>query len=146
MSNHLSEDQFATCLLGRETNQELQHMLHCPACREDLERFRSTVASFRSAVRDRVENQIASQVRVTRLPLRPAITIVPKWAWALFAAAALVVTMVPSLTNKTEPEKDPDVLMRAVNLHLSRTMPAAMEPVLALLPEDSSTPESGGVQ
>jgi len=157
MNTHLSEDQFATCLLGQCTDTEIQHIRECRECSGELSRLRDTIASFRSAVRDRVEKRVTSSPDISPLPLRGATTfvVVPKWGWALLATAALVVTMVPSRTKRTEQPvsvesggtaSDPDALMRAVNLHLSRTMPAAMEPVLALLPEESSIPKSGGVQ
>src|SRR5262249_20828054 len=140
MSNHLSEDQFVACLLGRAIKPEMDHISNCPECHVELDRLRNILGSFRSAVRDRVENRVASQVPMPLSRPPSATIVVPKWAWSLLAAAALVVTMVPSLMKKPQPvfETDPDALMRAVNIHLSRTMPAAMEPVLALLPEDST--------
>ena len=43
-------------------------------------------------------------------------------------------------------EIDADALMNAVNLRLSRTLPAPMEPMMALLPSNESITQSGGVQ
>jgi hypothetical protein len=37
-------------------------------------------------------------------------------------------------------------LMREINVHLSRTMPAPMEPILRLIPESESISPVGGVQ
>ena len=46
--------------------------------------------------------------------------------------------------DKTSAETDPDALMGAINLHLLRTVPAPMEPMLALVPSAESEIESGG--
>jgi hypothetical protein len=65
------------------------------------------------------------------------------------------VIIVPFLTSTTAPRgviestptpTDPEALMESVNLHLARTIPAPMEPILALLPSNDSINESGGVQ
>jgi hypothetical protein len=76
----------------------------------------------------------------------------PKWRWALVAATALVLAIIPFAgTNrvslpKAQVETDADALMRTVDLQLSRTIPAPMEPVIALLPVDQIQTTSGGVQ
>ena len=55
-------------------------------------------------------------------------------------------TELPEVTAKTSPQKsDAHELMEAVNIHLLRTLPAPMERVMALLPQEESR-ESGGNQ
>ena len=156
MSNHLSQDQFAKCFVGRSTSAELRHMMECPECSAELDRFGHTISLFRSAIRDRIDAQVAAQAPgVPQLSIRPAAAGIPKWHWALVAPAVAVLVMVPLLTSNKEPqeviekglaETSPDALMDAVNLHLSRTVPAPMERVMALIPSDESITESGGVQ
>jgi hypothetical protein len=76
------------------------------------------------------------------------------WRWALVAAGAVVLIAAPFVTMKkerqevikTSSETNADALMNAVNIHLSRTVPAPMERMISLIPNDDSTTESGGVQ
>src|SRR5438128_966622 len=156
VSKHLSQDQFAKCLVGQSTSAELQHITECAECSAGLERFDNTMSLFRDARRDQIDARVASQApRVSRLPLRhPNASGAPKWRWALAAAAVVVLVTVPFLTREKEPQAvvekappqmDPDALMNAVNLHLSRTVPAPMERMISLMPSDESTNKSGGV-
>jgi hypothetical protein len=111
---------------------------------------------FRSAIRDGIDARLALHTpTMPQRSIRLATPLIPKWRWALVAAAIVVLVTVPFLTNKRQTQTvietvptatDPDALMRAVNLHLSRTVPAPMEPMMALLPGDGSQAEPGGVQ
>ncbi len=148
MSNHLSEDQFAKCIvvIGRK---ELEHLRQCPECSAELERFGSAVTAFRSALRNRADDRAASHA----FSIRPAIANTPKWRWALVAALFVVVMVIPFFISKPQSsienastQMDPEALMRAVNLHLSRTIPAPMEPMMALIPNEEPKIESGGLQ
>jgi hypothetical protein len=156
MSNHLSQDQFAKCIVGRPSGMELQHIGGCPQCSADLENFNSALSLFRRALRDRIDDQVALQGSgVILFPIRPAEAGMSKWRWAAVAAALVVFVMLPFFISKPVPEEtrrpvsietDADALMNAVNLHLSRMVPAPMEPMLSLLPSDESITQSGGVQ
>jgi hypothetical protein len=77
------------------------------------------------------------------------------WGWAVVASLVIVLLVVPKFTNKqasqqvpeqTATDLDADAVMRAVNLHLSRTVPAPMEPMITLMPAEESTTNSGGVR
>ena len=150
MSNHLTEDQFAKCILGQPPFEERKHLAVCAECGAELDRFRGTISVFRSAVRSGVDARIASQPGLLIQPF--VATRDPKWRWALVAATALVLAIIPFAgTNRVSPPKaqvetDADALMRTVDLQLSRTIPAPMAPVIALLPLDEIQTTSGGVQ
>jgi hypothetical protein len=159
MSNHLSEEQFAKCFLGQSTSGELDHIKECLECSAELDRFGNRISSFRSALRGRIDARIASQSSSSSSPwsTRPAIVGSGNWRWALVAATAVLVLIVtvPFLTTKKEPAQvvekastvmSPDALMDAVNLHVSRTVPAPMERMMALMPGEESVTELGGVQ
>lgn len=155
MSNHLSEDQFAIYIAGRATDAEKRHVAECAECGAEFDRFRNAVSSFRSAIRDRVDARIASNTPAVTPSLIRRTAGIPKWRWALAAAVALAFILIPLLTGGRKAqtvvksvavEADPDALMRAVNLHLSRTVPQPMERMMALIPNDESINESGGVQ
>jgi hypothetical protein len=153
MSNHLSQNHFAQCLAGRFTRAELKHITDCAECNAELERFGNTMALFRNAIRERIENRSVSEPGPARFSV-PTTTRLPMWRWALVAAGAVVLIVAPFVTMKKErqevikasSETNADALMNAVNLHLSRTVPAPMERMISLIPNDDSTTESGGVQ
>jgi hypothetical protein len=153
MSNHLSENQFAKYVIGRATSADRQHVLECAECSAELDRFRNTLSTFNAAIRDRIDDRIVQSPGVSLLPVQTRG--IPKWCWALVATTLLVLVTLPFVTHEYSPkrvvehvstEKDADELMNAVNLHLSRTVAAPMEPMLALIPNDEYTTESGGVQ
>ena len=157
MSKHLSEDQFAKCLVGQSTSAELQHIRECPECSAELEGFAKTISVFRSAVRNRIDDRIAlhpSAVTPLRW-MRPVEPGIPKWRWALVAAAVVAAVVLPFFITQNKlreaggqlsTKTNPDAIMKRVNLHLSRTVPAPMEPLLLVIPNDESITESGGVQ
>jgi anti-sigma factor RsiW len=149
MSNHLSEDQIARCFAGQSTGAEQQHIQDCDACRAELDRLGRSISLFRSAVRDRIDARVA--LHAPKIAVQPAVT--PVWRWALVAAVSAVLATVPffitrpqQFINNVSAPTDPDTLMREVNLHVSRTLPAPMEPILTLIPEDESISQLGGVQ
>jgi hypothetical protein len=154
MSNHLSHDQLVNCFLNRSTNAELQHILKCPECSADLDGFTNTISRFRSLIRHRIDERIAGETNILRISPRIPTRGIARWRWVLAGAmaVALVVPFVTTpdqepqaISENTSSEMTADALMNAVNLHLLRTMPAPMEPILALFPTDEST-ISGGVQ
>lgn len=156
MSNHLTEDQFAKCVVGQPTNEERQHLGECPECASELKGFQSSVSLLRGALRNGAEARVASQPLLSLLSLKPAAASDANWRWALVAATAFVLAVFPFVgvitvtpppaLERTQTEPDADALMRAVNLQLSRTIPAPMEPVIALLPTYETPNKSGGVQ
>lgn len=156
MSNHLSEDQFVECIVGRPARPELQHISECPECSAELERFGNTLSVFRSAVRHRIEDRVALHPSVVT-PLRAAEAGISTWRWALGAAAIvfLVLVNLPFFTSESEPqeageqvstETNPNAVMDRVNLHLSRIVPAPMEPIMSLIPNEQLVSKPGGVQ
>ena len=166
MREHLSPDQFAKCFVdvparpsgavgrARPAGPELQHLDECPECRAELERFRVAVSSFRTAVRDTIEARLAAEAMIVSQEAdRTPVARVPSQRWALVVAVLAGLLLVPVLTMKrkalvgvelTSVETDPDALMGAINLHLLRTVPAPMEPLLKLVPDP--TTKSGGLQ
>ena len=147
MNNHLSEDQLTECLVRPPASGELHHIAECAECRAELERFDKTMSVFRSALRERVDVQVVFRP--------PAIPHTPKCAWALVAVSAMVFLMLPFFAHNIEPQRivetgpapmSPEELMNAVNLHISRTVPAPMERMMTVISQDESLTPSGGVQ
>jgi len=151
MKDHLSEEQIAKCVVGVATVEERQHLLECAECAMEVTGFGDAVSALRHTIRRRVDAHADLQ------PL-PAASLGPSFAgmrelgWALATAAVLLLGIVPVLTS-TKPEveiastgfppaqSNPDDLMNAINVHLSRTIPAPMEPMMSLIASDESTTE-----
>jgi hypothetical protein len=151
MSKHLTEGQIAKCCAGQSTVEEQRHIQECAACAAELDRLAGSILLFRSAIRDRIDARLAMHAPV--FEDRPPVVATPLWNWALVAAVAFVLVILP--LSITEPRQfientpvatDPDTLMREVNLHLSRTLPAPMEPIMTLIPRNELVIQSGGVQ
>jgi hypothetical protein len=154
MSNHLSQDQFANCVIGRATPTERQHVMECSVCSAELERFGNTLSVFRTALRDRIDAQPASNITVLSPVLHESPHGFSILRWAFIATAVVVFVSMP-LFKREEPKRviesvssdtDANALMDAVNLHLSRTVPAPMERMLIVIPDDQSITQSGGTQ
>lgn len=152
MNNHLSQEQFAACFVGAASSplgpsiEAQRHLAECTACREELERFGSTVSSLRSAIRNRVDGRAGR--------IQPSRGRMPRMRRAMGVAAVVLLGMVPLLTSQkpqqttaeASPETTPDALMNAIHLHLSRTVASPMEPMMSLLPSDEFMVGSGGIQ
>lgn len=153
MSDHLSEDQFAKCIVGRSAREELQHIRECPECSAELERFGKTLSLFRTTVRDRIDDRVAFHPSGgTPFRRREAGISTLRWAWVTAAIVALVIPLLMSenkqqkVQEQVSTETNAVAIMDRVSLHLSRTVPAPMEPVMSLIPSEELISKPGGVQ
>jgi hypothetical protein len=153
MSEHLTEDQIARCFAGQSTIAERQHIQQCAACGAELDRLASSISLFRNAVRDRIDARVAVHARAIVFEEQPEVPATPIWKWAMVTVVAVLLVALPLFITRPQQfvdnpstTTDPDTLMREINLHLSRTMPAPMEPILTLIPDSESISQVGGVQ
>ena len=153
MSNHLSQDEFEKCVLGRPGQAELDHLTGCPECRAELEQFRKALSLFRSAIHDLADDRSPLQASdVTTFV--PAATGAPRWRWALLAAGcvALIIFTIfisdkrPPVPAEQPSAESPEAIMERLNRHLSRTVPAPMEPVMSLIPSEEFISTPGRIQ
>jgi hypothetical protein len=122
----------------------LQHLAECPECSTDLDRFDARLSMFRNAIRDRINDQIALHpAGVTPPSTRPAETGITRGRWALSVAAGVLLLMFSSFLSENRPPRggeqvstdiSPEEIMNAMNRHLSRVVPAPMEPMMTLIP------------
>jgi anti-sigma factor RsiW len=152
MIDHLSQDQFEACVLGRSGPAESEHINECRKCREELERFGRTLALFRSAVRDLADDRVAlraPEAATFMLVGRP----IPWWRWALVATGFIAVIVMPFFITENKPdesvepvssEMSPEAVMERLNRHLLRTVPGPMEPMLSLIPSEEFASTTGG--
>jgi hypothetical protein len=75
------------------------------------------------------------------------------WRWAFVVAGFVLVVLFPFFMTEHIPQEariqssaEINALMDRVNLHLSRTVPAPMEPLMELIPNEEFISKSGGVQ
>jgi hypothetical protein len=153
MSKHLTEDQIARCFVGQSSIGERQHIQQCAACGAELERLANSISLFRNAVRDRIDACVAVHAPAIVFQDRPPVVTTPIWKWAMVTVVAVLLVALPlfitrpqQFVDNASTTTDPDTLMREINLHLSRTMPAPMEPILTLIPDSESISNVGGVQ
>jgi anti-sigma factor RsiW len=152
MSMHLTEEQFSMQVSGEASTAVREHLAQCAKCRDEVEAFSSAMALFRSVVHESAEARVNTGESGASRESPPAEVAVGKWKWMWVAASALTLVLLPfvmreggraPVTEDAAVELHPDVLMDTVNMHLSRTLPAPLEPILALLPADESAVESG---
>ena len=153
MSDHLSPTQFAKAFVDGSPGLEQQHLAECSECRAELDRLGGAVSTFRSALRERVDKQVESAAAVVSVQSSRPAAQPAKLRWVLAVAAIVGLVLVPVFMREKKSQEvfdektvrmDPDALMDAVNLHLLRTVPAPMEPMLVLVPSAESKTESGG--
>src|SRR5262245_19398041 len=101
MNKHLSKEQFETCQLGGAGQQELEHLSECAECRAELEHLAKLLSLFRSAIRHRVDDQIAAQVSEV-IPSFPP-SAIPRWCWALVATGFFAVVVSPFFISEIKP-------------------------------------------
>jgi anti-sigma factor RsiW len=151
MSNHLSQDQFETSVLGQAGAPELEHIRQCPECSAELERFSKGVALFRRAIHDLAGDAGAlKDGEFATLPLTSAG--VPGWSWTLAAASIVAAIVLPFFVSRPEPvanapaEMSPEAVMERLNRHLAGSVPEPMEPMLSLISGEQPVSERNGAQ
>ena len=157
MNNHLSQYQLSMCILGRATSEEQRHGRECPGCSAELARFQEPIATFRTAMQDWSDREnVPRLAEVAAFLSGPRRFNSPAWGWMPVAIAVMigVLTAIPIyLEQRTlqqaqtdEAARRDELLMDAINAHLSRTLPTPMEPILALVPNQESVIQPGGTQ
>jgi hypothetical protein len=101
MSHHLSEDEICRAVAGQPTLEELKHLDACPACRDEVERSRSLLATFRRGVTGWADREARRGTPSLDLASIDA----PTWKQALIAVALVVIvaSLVPQLRRANQP-------------------------------------------
>lgn len=152
MSDHLTDDQLSTWLVGRSTPQQQQHVRECAQCSEVVAGFLGPVSTFQSAIQDWSNRQDVP--RFTEALASPQVHgrfLDPKWGWAAVVAVVVILTAIPlhrlgSELQRSARAADAAQVMDTVSRHLSRTVPAPMEPIMALIPINEGLIQTGGIQ
>jgi hypothetical protein len=149
MNNHLSSEQISEFMTGNATPEQAQHAANCAECAAELSELQETLSTFRDSVQHWAKQSGGSVIPDRAfLGTEERVFSVHPLRWAL-AAAALIVLAIPvynDISNRDRQNQAEDaLLLEQVNAHLSRAVPAPMEPLLELL-SDVSADEIGGRQ
>jgi hypothetical protein len=129
MNQHLSNEQISEWIAGERTAETQRHIRECPVCDAELAGFESGLSAFGHAVR-----QWAVQKEMHPKPQE-----LPNasWRWALGAAAILTLALLPAYWQGEAPisavQDDDARLLENIDIHLSRTVPSSMEPLMTLM-------------
>jgi hypothetical protein len=152
MSDHLTERQLSTWLAGRSTPGQQQHVRECPQCSDAVSSFLGPISTFQSAMQDWSNRQDLPRFTEGLASPQPRRRIIdPRWGWAVAAAAVVILTAIPLYRQGSELQRSAKAaeaaqVMDTVNQHLSRTVPAPMEPIMALIPINEYLIQTGGIQ
>ena len=152
-NSHFSKDQIFKAILGQSTPEERRHGMECLQCREKVEQFLGTVSTFRTALQDWSQRQpvgwMSADPPATRTERRNRSA--RAWTWAVAGVAVVLLTAIPIYQEQARLQHraravEAIVLMEAVSERMSRTVPAPMEPILALVPAKEISNETGELQ
>ncbi len=151
MSRHPLEEHFAECFVNSSvTPEQLHHIRQCLKCREELQQFEGMIALLRDTVRTGVDERLCERPSqlgrpapaVRRLEHTPGLV----WKWALAAAVVVSIGMLPLVFQSWQgrqgrrpaspglnSDQDAAALMESINIHVSRDLPAPMEPLMLVV-------------
>jgi hypothetical protein len=155
MNKHLSQDQMAMWIVGRCTPEEFQHGHECALCSAELARFETPISTFRGALQEWSFTMPAPNFNEVTASQRNRFG--GTWRWAASATLAAALTAILLLHDGSAPQPGPAAtdavpeqwtddteLMHAIAVHLSRPVPAAMEPIFVLVPATDTHLSPGG--
>jgi len=148
VNHHFSPEQFSKWLLGNCRPDEMRHGHECAECSAELIRVKESLSLFRSSVRDWADRQAAPEVaRVLEASsgFRPDLRrlALVSLAFTIGVVGISVPVYKYNSGRQREVQAAADAqLLDEVNMHLSRMVPAAMEPFLELLYEEQLSDET----
>ena len=149
MIRHLSSEEISKVMIGEATPEQSQHAAGCAECNVELSHLGETLSSFRGSVQHWTE-QCGGSVVPDRAFLGTESRVFSfdalRWALAVAAMILLAIPFYRGMSSRDRKEQVEDtLLLEQVNAHLSRAVPAPMEPLIELL-SDGSADEVGGRQ
>jgi hypothetical protein len=150
MTPHLSTEQISQLLAGEGTAQQQEHASKCTECASELDLMRNVLSDFRDSVRQWADNASpASKTDRVLLPAPPTHR-AQFVRWAVVAAALILLITISLHKNTNKRHREMDTLedtrlLEQVNVHLSRSVPAPMEPLMEII-SDAAGEKVGGRQ
>jgi hypothetical protein len=150
MSAHLTHEELTDNLLGVSSLTVNAHLLNCPACANELDNLKSSIAGFRGAAHAWSDSALAADRTAS------IVRVLPKKSWAanwVLAAAAVILFATGFISylrdrqignqahsiqvaapataidgSQSQIEKDNE-LMSQVNSEIAEAVPAPMQPL-----------------
>jgi hypothetical protein len=144
--DHLSTDQISKFVVGDATPEEIRHAAHCSDCSSHVMRLRETLSVFRESVHQWTLSTGGSAPRTAFLQSGRTAYRMRSLRWAL-ALALIVLIAIPVYETINERHRRMEAedarLLEQVNAHLSRGVPAPMEPWMEFLSAASADAVGG---
>jgi hypothetical protein len=163
---HLTEEEFADYLIGLSTATVRTHLLECGACRDEMESFGASLASFNQSSLAWSREQAAAHPIHIEPKAVPQTTARPVWhaGWAAGLAAVLVFAMVlthgrgthidtasnspaAAITPAAQPQQedaaviaDDNQMMTAIDAEISQPEVSPVESFATFRPQPERTP------
>jgi hypothetical protein len=133
VNEHLPPERISAWVAGERLPWEEQHIRECEECAAQVEQLEAALGGFRASIRavDAPPRWNASETSRWR-----------PWHWPLravaVAAVVVVVTAIPAIRSARERQRAAQAradaqLMEQVDLQISRSAPASLEPALELV-------------
>jgi hypothetical protein len=131
MNNHLSSEQISSWMIGERSPEAQKHAGMCPECRAELDRLQDALSSFRSSVLQWVDVQTPALNTARGLRSHSL-------HWVLATATVVLLAVILIYKNISDRQREAEavqdaLLLEEVNVHLSRGVPAALEPFMELM-------------
>ena len=139
MNRHLSLQQIDAWIIGERAAEVEGHLRSCRACADEVERVAGPLAMFGGAVRSWGQEQMG--------PARPwgpveNRNVVRAWVWRVGLAVATLLLLIAAPVYRhrqaTREAAQDEILLRQVEREISQSVPAPMEPLAKLMPNDFS--------
>jgi anti-sigma factor RsiW len=137
MNTHLNHEELTGLLLGTAANGAASHLRACAECSRELDEMKKSIGLFRQATRDWSDSEISAPLSAHRSRLSlPTKNSRPFAGW-LFAAAAIVLLVIPSLYLMQHIHKSTTPANVEANNGSSASTNAALDPAQQLAQDNA---------
>jgi hypothetical protein len=148
MSGHLSSEQISKWIAGDLTPDAERHLKGCAYCTAETARMKALLTNFRSSVIEwsALQKEAKAPEHWTQ-PQEQRRLIGGMMRWSMAAAALAIVLIVLICKNFNDRNREAEAfkadlqLWEEVNAHVSRPVPAPMEPLMNLIAWEPETTE-----
>ncbi len=146
MSQHLSQQQIDNWVIGERSPDVERHLESCQTCAGEVERIAGLLTLFGGAVRSWGQEQMPP-MRVSRVTAVTTGAPLRWWRMGLAIATLLFLTAIPVIRHRqvtrvaviaAQTAAQDEILLRQVQQEISQSVPAPMESLAKLMPNDFS--------
>jgi hypothetical protein len=146
MNSHLTDDQFASWIVGQRDPAAASHIAECAECRLELQHNTAALVGFAEYTRRAAERDQffwTRQRAAVRARLRTAVPVL-RWAGATIAATVIAGALLlssgkpPHVTVATTNDAADEALLLEIQNDVGRDTPSALQPAQELASERSA--------